>query len=290
MEEFNKKLIHLHYCRGIGSQAIIAILKSDPSLKNIYRLSDPTLKNLTQLSPEAFSKFYYDLHHLYPDKILTTLMNHNIHPITIFDKEYPFRLKQVYNPPIVLYTIGNASLLNQPSLAIVGSRKGNGYARKVIEELLPGLINRGVIITSGLAKGVDTIAHQTTIQFGGNTIGVLGNGFFHVYPQENKQLAENMKKEHLLISEYPPHTKPQKWHFPMRNRIINGLSIGTLIIQAEERSGSLITAEYALQEGREVFAIPGNMFDPLSKGTNMLIQQGAKLVLKSEDIITELNL
>lgn len=233
MEEYKKRLIHLHYCRGIGSKGMISILKSDPSLKNIYRFSDSTLKNLTQLPPELFSKFYYDLQHLNPDKIIATLTNHNIHPITIFDKTYPFRLKQIYNPPIVLYTMGNATLLNEPSLAIVGSRKGNGYARKVIEELLPSLLNKRMIITSGLAKGVDTIAHQVTIQFGGKTIGVLGNGFFHVYPQENKQLAENMKKEHLLISEYPPQVKPQKWHFPMRNRIINGLSVGTLIIQAE---------------------------------------------------------
>lgn len=290
MEEFEERLIHLHHCRGISQRGILKILQFDITLKSLYHISPPTLKTLTQLSPEHFSKFYYDLHHLDPVHILSNLSNNNIGYLTIFDNEYPYLLKQIHNPPFVLYTIGNHSLLKNSCLAIVGSRKGNIYARKTIEILLPPLIEKEINIVSGLARGVDTIAHQSTINFGGNTISILGSGFFHIYPQENKGLAENMKKDHLLISEYPPQIKPQKWHFPMRNRIISGLSIGTLIIQAEERSGSLITADYALQEGREVFAVPGSMFDPMSKGTNMLIQQGAKLVLSGEDIINELNI
>ncbi|GIN83714.1 DNA processing protein DprA [Heyndrickxia sporothermodurans] len=287
MEEFKIRLLHLHHCRGIGQQGILKILQYDPSLKNLYHFSAPLLRNITQLSSESFPKFHYDLHHLDPTKIILNLTTNKINYVTIFDKDYPYLLKQIYNPPLVLYTIGNISLMKNPCLAIVGSRKGNEIARIAIEELLPPLIKKGINIVSGLAKGVDTIAHQSTIKLKGKTIGILGSGFFHVYPQENELLAENMKKEHLLISEYPPQARPQRWHFPMRNRIISGLCRGTLIIQAEERSGSLITAEYALQEGREVFAVPGYISDSLSRGTNRLIQQGAKLVLHGEDIIEE---
>ncbi|MGE8204095.1 DNA-processing protein DprA [Heyndrickxia sp. NPDC080065] len=290
MEELKKRLIHLHHCRGIGSKGILKIMKIDSELKNLYQFSISVLQDITRISSENFSKFYYDLHHLDLTKILTIYSTHNISCMTIFDKEYPFILKQIYNPPLVLYTIGNTSLLNYPSIAIVGSRKGNEYAKKSLEQLLPLLVKKRLNVISGLARGVDTIAHQMTIRYGGKTIGVLGSGFFHIYPQENRMLVENMKKGHLLISEYPPSTRPQKWHFPMRNRIISGLSKGILIVQAEERSGSLITAEYALQEGREVFAVPGNMMESLSKGTNLLIQQGAKLVLTGEDILAEMNI
>ncbi|MGE6258738.1 DNA-processing protein DprA [Heyndrickxia sporothermodurans] len=288
MKEFKIRLLHLHHCRGIGQQGILKILQYDPSLKKLYHFSAPLLRNLTQLSSENFRKFHYDLHHLDPTKIILNLTTNKINYVTIFDKDYPYLLKQIYNPPLVLYTIGNMSLMKNPCLAIVGSRKGNENARLAIEVLLPPLIKKGINIVSGLAKGVDTMAHQSTIKLKGKTIGILGSGFFHVYPQENELLAENMKKEHLLISEYPPQVRPQRWHFPMRNRIISGLCRGTLIIQAEERSGSLITAEYALQEGREVFAVPGYISDSLSRGTNRLIQQGAKLVLHGEDIIEEL--
>jgi DNA processing protein len=288
MDQLKKRLIHLHHCRGIGSQGIIKILKNDPELHSLYKYSPTTLKTITQGSIPQFENFYYDLHHLPIDFLLENYQNKNIWCMTIFEEEYPTLLKHIYNPPLVLYTVGNLQLLHSPSIAIVGSRKADLYALKAIQSILPALIQRKIVIISGLAKGVDTMAHKTAIRYHGETIGVLGSGFFHIYPQENIALVENMKKEHLIISEYPPQTRPQKWHFPMRNRIISGLAKGAVIIQAEQRSGSLITAEYALQEGRDVFAVPGNIHESLSQGTNKLIQQGAKLVLTGEDILEEL--
>lgn len=287
MEEFKKRLIHLHHCQGISSSIILKILKKDPDLQSLYRLSLNELKSITLGKTSQLERIYYDLHHLSIDSLLINYQTHHIQCHTIFDETYPILLKQTYNPPFVLYSIGNTNLLHLPSIAIVGSRKANFEALKAIRKIMPTLIEKEFVINSGLARGVDTMAHKTSIQCKGKTVGVLGSGFFHIYPQENIGLVENMKKEHLIISEYPPDTKPQKWHFPMRNRIISGLSKGIVVIQAEQRSGSLITAEYALQEGREVFAVPGNINESLSQGTNKLIQQGAKLVQSGEDILEE---
>ncbi|PKR87047.1 DNA-processing protein DprA [Heyndrickxia camelliae] len=287
MEEFKKRLIHLHHCQGITSSVILKMLKKDPDLHSLYTLSLTALKSITLGKMNQIERIYYDLHHLSIDALLLNYQRHNIQCHTIFDDTYPNLLKQTYNPPLVLYSIGDSRLLQFPSIAIVGSRKANFDAMKAIRKIMPALIKKEFVIISGLAKGVDTMAHKTSIQCKGKTIGVLGSGFFHIYPQENIGLVENMKKEHLIISEYPPHTKPQKWNFPMRNRIISGLSKGTVVIQAEQRSGSLITADYALQEGREVFAVPGNIDESLSQGTNKLIQQGAKLVQSGEDILEE---
>ncbi|MFD1705869.1 DNA-processing protein DprA [Siminovitchia sediminis] len=212
----------------------------------------------------------------------------SISVITFQDEEYPEILREIHDPPLILYTVGNKDLLQKPAIAIVGARTADDYANTAISLLLPPLIEQQLVIISGLAKGADTIAHEQTICMDGKTIGVLAGGFFHLYPPENKVLAEQMKKNHLILSEYPPIWKPQKWHFPMRNRIISGLAQGTVIIQAKEKSGSLITADFALEEGREVFAVPGPISSPLSAGTNRLIQQGAKLVTSGHDILEEL--
>lgn len=287
MEEFKKSLIHLHHCQGITSNTILQILKRDPELKSLYKFSLPVLKSITLGKTSQIEKIYQDLHHLDVESLLLNYRKHQIQCITIFDENYPNLLKQIFNPPLVLYTIGDQKLLQYPSIALVGSRKADFKALKAIKKITPPLIKQNYVIISGLAKGVDTMAHKTSIICKGKTIGVLGSGFFHIYPQENIGLVENMKKEHLIISEYPPHTKPQKWHFPMRNRIISGLSKGIVVIQAEQKSGSLITADFALQEGREVFAVPGNIDESLSQGTNKLIQQGAKLVQTGEDILEE---
>ncbi|MBS4172505.1 DNA-processing protein DprA [Bacillus sp. FJAT-49736] len=287
MEEFRKRLIHLHHCRGITSKAILALLKNDSSLQSLYQYSFTTLKSIIAGKGNQIEKIYQDLHHIPIDSLLLSYQRYQIKCITIFDQEYPNLLKQIYQPPIVLYAIGNLRLLHSPSIAIVGSRKADIYALQAIRRIIPPLVQKEFVIVSGVAKGVDTMAHKSTIECQGKTMGVLGSGFFHIYPQENIGLIENMKKDHLIISEYPPNTRPQRWHFPMRNRIISGLTKGTVIIQAEQKSGSLITAEYALQEGREVFAVPGNIYESLSQGTNKLIQQGAKLVQNGEDILEE---
>jgi DNA processing protein len=151
-------------------------------------------------------------------------------------------------------------------------------------------VENGVVIVSGLANGIDTLAHEHAMKNGGKTIAVIAGGVYHIYPKENAELAKEMMKSQLVISEYPPDTKPLRWHFPARNRIISGLSNGTFIIEAKRKSGSLITANYAVNEGREVFSLPGSIFNQNSLGTNDLIKQGAKLVMSSEDILEELRL
>lgn len=215
--------------------------------------------------------------------------SHGIGYLTYFDAEYPDLLREIYNPPLILFYKGNIKLLTQKALAIVGARDANYYGRQVLNKIIPPLIEKEMVIVSGLAKGIDTFAHMATIENRGQTIAVLGGGFFHIYPKENDSLAKEIALRHLLLSEYPPIERPAKWKFPMRNRIISGLTQGTLVVQAKERSGSLITADFALEQGREVFAIPGNITDVLSGGTNDLIQQGAKLVMNANHIIEELN-
>ena len=214
-----------------------------------------------------------------------------IKAITVFDENYPSLLKEIYQPPWVLFAKGNLSLLEkQPKLAVVGSRQATQYGKNAIRLMFPQLVEKGVVIVSGLATGIDTLAHEYAMKNGGNTIAVIAGGLYHIYPKENTELAREMMKTQLVVSEYPPDTKPLRWHFPARNRIISGMSNGTFIIEAKRKSGSLITANYAVSEGREVFSLPGSIFNPYSMGTNDIIQQGAKLVMSSEDILEELRL
>nr|WP_249315267.1 DNA-processing protein DprA [Bacillus sp. FJAT-49711] len=221
-------------------------------------------------------------------KLIKLYNSKNISYITFNDPEYPKALKEIHDPPLILFLMGDKSLLSKHAIAVVGARAANHYARTALDFILPELIRNHIVIISGLAKGTDTYAHEKTIEYGGETIAVLGGGFFHLYPSENKALAAKIVKNHLLLSEYPPIIKPEKWHFPMRNRIISGLSKGTVVVQAKKRSGSLITADMALEAGREVFALPGPIDDSLSEGTNHLIQQGAKLIVSGQDILEEL--
>lgn len=227
-----------------------------------------------------------------PEKIRKKIQEYDkngIAVITIFDKVYPQYLKEIYQPPWVLFAKGDVSLLEvEPKLAVVGSRQATQYGKNAIRMLFPELIKSGVLIVSGLAKGIDALAHEYAMKNGGKTIAVIAGGLYHIYPKENLKLASEMMKSGLILSEYPPDTKPLKWHFPARNRIISGMSRGTLIVEAKRKSGSLITANYAVNEGREVFSLPGSIFNPYSIGANELIQQGAKLVISAEDILEEI--
>ncbi len=286
MNEFTKRLIHLHHCRGISWNLIYNILKKDPQLTHLYQQD-----LLDYISSQTAPKTILD--DLHSQKLRNKILDYemfNIKAITIFDKEYPVLLRETYKPPWVLYCIGDIRLLTLNTLlAVVGSRLATNYGKKVIQLLFPPLIQQNYTIVSGLALGIDASAHAAAIKLKGHTIGVIAGGFQHLYPKENIPLAHEMMKNHLVISEYPPNTRPQKWHFPMRNRIIAGISRGTLIVEAKKSSGSLITANYAVQEGREVFAVPGLISSTYSIGTNELIQQGAKLVCSAQDIIEELS-
>lgn len=207
----------------------------------------------------------------------------------ICSPDYPASLKTIHDPPPVLFLKGNVKLLHEQRLiGIVGTRSPSLYGKRAAVHLVRELCKKSWTIVSGLAKGIDGLAHQESIRSKGRTIGVIAGGFNSIYPREHHQLAGQMAENHLLVSEHPPDVKPQKWHFPMRNRLISGLTEGIVVVQGKEKSGSLITAYQALEQGREVFAVPGPIFDASSFGPSRLIQEGAKLVLNIEDILSEL--
>lgn len=222
------------------------------------------------------------------------LSESDIKIINITQENYPPLLKQIATPPALLYYRGNLSLLNDKfALAVVGTRKISSYGKHACEQLIPELVNKGFTIVSGLAHGIDALAHELTLQNDGRTIAVLGSDIDQrsIYPAKNRSLAQRIIEQNgLIISEYPPGSTPQPFHFPVRNRIISGITLGTLIIEADIDSGSLITAQTALDENREVFAVPGPIYSQMSRGTNLLIQKGAKLVACANDISEEFNL
>ncbi len=208
--------------------------------------------------------------------------------ICVADEKYPKLLKQINRPPAVLYFVGKLEILNSSSLAIVGSRAATTYGRQVAYNLAKDLADRGLTIVSGLALGIDAHAHAGSLSGSGATVAVLGCGLDVVYPYQNRELYERIKGSGVLLSEYPLSTRPDGFRFPARNRIIAGLSMGTVIVEAAKKSGSLITASLALEEGREIFAVPGRIDSFKSAGSHWLLQQGAKLVQGVDDILEEL--
>lgn len=284
MDEFKRRLVSLHHCKGISWKTIYQLLKLDPQLTTLFEE-----KRIPPTQPPIKEKLLEDLHSPSIQEQIHHYHLNNIHMITFFDDEYPQALKETYEPPWVLYGKGNIELLRREiKLAVVGSRAATDYGKNAIDTIFPKLIEKNVLFVSGLATGIDTLAHQKAIELGGETIAVIAGGLYHIYPRTNKDLALHMMRHQLVISEYPPNTPPSRWQFPMRNRIISGMSRGTFIVEAKQKSGSLITANYAVHEGREVFALPGSIFSENSVGTNELIQLGSKLVLTAEDIIEEL--
>ncbi len=207
--------------------------------------------------------------------------------LTLRDDAYPRRLRDIYDPPALLYVKGELRREDELAVAIVGSRKTSPYGRWFTEKIGRDLAGHGVTIVSGLARGIDSVAHMGALGGGGRTIAVLGCGIDVIYPSENRDLFHQIVAHGAVLSEFPMGSRPEGGHFPRRNRIISGLSIGVVIVQASAQSGSLITAQYALEQGREVFAVPGNVGAEGSRGTNQLIKEGAKLVESSADILEE---
>ncbi|NOQ64020.1 MAG: DNA-protecting protein DprA [Methyloprofundus sp.] len=204
------------------------------------------------------------------------------------DKDYPKQLKQLADPPPLLFTRGDKDLLQFPQIAIVGSRNPSSLGLQIATEFSESLTQMGFTITSGLALGIDAASHRGALNAKGNTIAVTGTGLDRIYPAANKVLATEILKQGLIVSEFPPGTPAKANHFPRRNRIISGLCIGLLVVEAAKQSGSLITARMALEQNREVFAIPGAINNPLARGCNSLIREGAKLVENTQDILVEL--
>ena len=225
-----------------------------------------------------------------PDAVLSDLAARSIEPLTWHDPHYPDRLNQIYDRPPVIYLRGEIKERDDWGIAVVGTRKPSAYGREMAHVLSTELARNGITVVSGLARGIDAVAHHAALEAGGRSLAVQACGLDMVYPPEHQRLAEQIAASGALITDYPLETRPRQDHFPRRNRIMSGLTLGTLVIEADEKSGALITASYALEQNREVFALPGNVTSPNSRGVNRLIQDGAKLVTRVEDVLEELNL
>ncbi|WP_260320347.1 MULTISPECIES: DNA-processing protein DprA [Peribacillus] len=283
-----EKLIHLHHCRGAGWKTIQTIMSNDPSLSSLFTTKRNEWVKLLPIPSNKLNLFLKDLHSLNTLEKLKRYEDSQIHWLTILDDDYPFLLKQIFDPPWVLYYKGDKKLLSRSdTLGVVGTRKPTSYGLEALKTILLPLVKKKYVIISGVAAGIDSRAHEITLDADGDTIGILGGGLMQIYPKSNIPLAERIMAKGVLISETPPEMRAEPWMFPLRNRIISGLSQGVFVVEAKEKSGSLITAQTALEQGREVFALPGNVTSPESIGTNQLISDGAKLVLNSKQIEEE---
>lgn len=263
------------------------LLQYDSSLTQVYTLTPLEISQLLNLSLHKATLFYKDLHNKQRFEMMKKLKSpYTI--VTILDKYYPSLLKEIVDPPLILNAIGNIDLMNcSPAISVIGTRNPTGEAFKKMKMVLRPLIEKNWVLVSGMAKGIDSYAHQIALAYSGQTIAVLGGGFKHIYPKQNIRLFHQIAKQGLVLSEYAPSTPPKRYHFPERNRIISGLSLGTFVIEAKERSGTMITVDQALDQGREVYAMPGSPLLQQTKGCHQMIQQGAKLVVEADDILED---
>lgn len=280
-------LIWLSY-NGINSDKIEKLENIFDSLKDIQYFNKNEFESLGLFNSNIIEKLLSSNIDYVLNIIYNMKKSNNIGILTIYSENYPINLEYIQNKPFVLYYKGNIELINSNSLAIVGTRKPTLYGKWACEKFTKELISYNLTIISGLAYGIDTIAHKTALSNNGQTIAVLGCGINKIYPKSNKALFYDIENNGLIISEFSPDTEPFKYNFPHRNRIISGLSSGVLVIEAQKNSGSLITASHALNQGKEVFSLPGNINSLYSEGTNALIKDGAKLVQNVEDILVEL--
>jgi DNA processing protein len=225
-----------------------------------------------------------------PDGEMEKLEKHGVRVLTYKDPAYPSRLKEIYDYPPIIYYRGSLLPVDEWCVAVVGTRRATVYGKQVTEEIVADLARNKITIVSGLARGIDTIAHRSALEAGGRSLAVFASGLDVVYPAENTTLANSIIERGAIISEYPLGTRPRAEYFPRRNRILSGLSLGVLVAEAGETSGAMITARMALEQNREVFAVPGSILSAVSRGTNGLIQEGAKLVRDYTDVLEELNL
>ncbi len=281
-------LLYLLTIPNIGPGRIRRLFQVFHNLKEIQKAPVQKLVQVEGIDYKLASRIKAGGDREAAEEQLNRIEKQNIRYITIWDEDYPPLLKRISDPPVVLFYRGKLGVVRKPAVAVVGTRTPSSYGKVVTSELVRELVARGITIVSGLARGIDAIAHHTAIQSGGETIAVFGCGLDYCYPPENRNLYDSIPGHGLLVSEYFLGTGPDATNFPKRNRIISGLSQGTLVVEAGERSGALITAYYALNQNREVFAVPGNINSPKCRGTNHLIKQGAKLVQNVEDIMEEI--
>lgn len=274
---------------NIGARTFQKLMFGFSSMEEVWHASDKDFER-KKINPKIVG-FIKEARKKDPDLELQKIENLGISAITIKDKVYPKILKEIADAPALLYVKGEMLRDNELALAVVGARKFSPYGEQVIGKIIPSLVESGLVIVSGLALGIDSLAHRATVDNKGRTIAVLGNGLDSIYPSVNNHLAhEIVKSGGALISEFPIGTPSYKYNFPFRNRIIAGLSLGTLVVEAAQESGSLITANCALEYNREVFSVPGDINRETSEGPNNLIKMGSKLVTSADDILLELNI
>ncbi len=275
--------------KGIGAARLRQIQEFYGSLETAWNspasgllsagLPQKVVDNFVRMKPQV------DL-----DRIMERIHTQGVKVMTWEDADYPRRLKEINQAPPVLFIKGSINVEDDWAVAVVGTRRVTPYGRQVTSEIASFLAQNGVTVVSGLARGVDAIAHQTALQNGGRTIAVLGSGVDVIYPPEHRRLAGEIAQQGALVSDYPLGTQPDGINFPPRNRIISGLSLATIVVEAGEKSGALITAEFAVEQGRDVFAVPGSILAPQSEGTNKLIEEGARPLLKMTEILEVLKL
>lgn len=270
----------------LGSKRKQKLLEKYKTPEKIYKLTKKELTNIKGIGDEAASNVINSRNEKIIEYHIKYMKNNNIDIINIYEKYYPECLKTIYDLPISLYIKGNKNILNNTNIAIVGCRDCTDYGKNAAKYFAYNLAKQDINIVSGLAKGIDSYSHIGCLGSKGKTIAVVGNGLDTIYPKENVELAKRIINEGgAIISEYPCGTKPDKMNFPARNRIISGISSGIVVIEAKGKSGTLITVDFALEQGRDVFVVPGNINSINSVGTNDLIKQGAKIVTTYNDIL-----
>ena len=274
----------------IGPRRFYKLLEYFGSVESAWQAKSGEISRVLNLSNKISTRLFEEKNNINPEQELDLIYKYKVNVLTIENVLYPENLKTIHYPPPVLYFKGTILEVDKNSISIVGSRKATYYGKMVAEKLSKDLALAGLTIISGMARGIDAAAHKGALSVNGRTIAVLGCGIDHIYPPENRRLAQEIQESGAVISEFPFSTLPERQNFPRRNRIISGLSLGTVVVEAAEKSGALITADFALDQGREVFAIPGNINSPLSDGSHNLIKQGAKLVNNYQDILEEIHI
>ena len=278
------ELFHLLSHPKITRKKAQSYLLTDPSLERLLTLHWQDLSQSLHFETST-AKSVYELLRNRHYRQLSARQYSILQPITIYDADYPQTLASIPDPPLILYARGDRKLLQGNHLSVIGSRKPSPTAKNKINVLLPPLIEQSVTIVSGLAYGIDGMSHQLTLDQKGKTIAVLAFGFNHIYPKRHTSLYRTIERNGLLLTEYPPDVKPERWQFPERNRIISGLSQATLIIEATEHSGTMITADQALEQGKDVFVVPDSIFLPEAKGCLKLLQEGAIPITQPQDLL-----
>ncbi len=289
LSDHTKYWLGFSFVPEIGPKRLAQLYQEFGNLREAWAASDARLRQ-SGLSKQPLSNFLRVRDTIDLDAEMEKVKKVGAWLLTLKDDDYPDQLKEIPDAPTVLYIRGTLTPADKLALSIVGTRKPTAYGRSVTYKLAQRLVEQGITIISGMAQGIDSMAHLGALDNGGRTIAILGSGIDVIYPSENQKLAERIVKNGALISEFHIGTPPEARNFPRRNRIISGMALGVLVAEAPDKSGVMITVEAALNQGREVFAIPANIFNPMGRGANRLIQEGAKLVMRVSDVLNELDI